>query len=119
MMETLKRLARGRTIDLISPPFAQFSTRLQLSELYTSGATIGTAQATVTGKHIEITQVNFVAGNLPTIACRTQLLDLGPLAAGRYDVTWTTAETWCCPIFEKTRVRTLSFVILPAEAIPA
>jgi hypothetical protein len=109
------------TIQLASPPYAQFSTRIELSEFYGSGATLGPPQATVTGSQIQIAQANNVAWSLPTITCRVHTIDVGTLSPGRYEVTWTTAETLSPPLNPptRTRIRTFAFVILPAEAIPA
>jgi len=106
------------TIELVSPPFAQFSSQIQLSEYYNSAADIGTAQAIITGNHIDITQTTSIAPS-PTLTCRVQVLDLGMLPPGRYDVTWTTTENNIAVSAINIRIRTFSFVILPAEAIPA
>jgi len=106
------------TIQLITPPFAQFSSRIQLSDFYPTIATIGTAQATISGHHIDVKQTTSL-GLSPTITCRVQILDLGLLSPGTYDVTWTTTENLVTIPATQTGIRTLSFVILPAEAIPA
>lgn len=92
---------------------------LRVSEFYPSAATIGTAKATVTGRHIDVTQANNVEYVLPAFACRTQFLNLGLLAAGEYDVTWTTVETTTIPPMTRTRVLTFAFAIGPAVAVPA
>jgi len=106
------------TIEPISPPYAGVPARIQLSEYYNSGASIGTAQAIVTGRHIEITQTTLISLS-PTLACRVQVLDLGMLAPGTYDVAWTTTENFLTVPGTNIRTRILSFVILPPEAIPA
>jgi hypothetical protein len=107
-------------VDLASLAYEGIPVVLRVSDYYPSGATIGAAQATVTGTHIDVTQTNHVAPTLPTITCRVQLLNLGTLPVGNYDVTWTTTENIAIPYpATNTRVRTLAFTILTATAIPA
>lgn len=107
-------------IDLISLPYAGIPTVFRVSDYYASGATMGTAQATITGTHIDVFQTNNLAPTLPTITCRVQFIDIGPLPPGNYDVTWTTTENVTIPFpYTNTRIRTLKFAILPALAIPA
>ena len=107
------------TVGLASLPYANVSAVVRLFERYSSGATIGSAIATVGGTQIAITQTNHVAPTLPTSACREQLVNLGLLPVGNYDVTWTTTENITIPFpTTNTRVRTLTFSILPATAIP-
>ena len=106
-------------IDLVSLPYEGIPTVLRVSDYYPSGAMIGTAHVTVTGTEIRVTQTNDVAPTLPTVACRVQLLNLGILPVGKYDVTWTTTENITIPFpATNTRTRTLVFEILPAAAIP-
>ena len=106
-------------IALASLPYEGFPVVIRVSDYYPSGASIGTAQATVTGTHIDVTQTNTLAPTLPTITCSVQLLNLGTLPAGNYDVTWTTTENITFPFpATNTRVRTLAIAILPATAIP-
>jgi hypothetical protein len=109
------------TIELTSPPFGGFHALIKLSEFYGSGAALGAPQVVVTGNRIEISQSNSVYWPLPTLTCREQTLDVGPLSPGRYDVTWTTIEELSPPLNPptRTRIRTFAFVISPMEAIPA
>jgi len=113
----LRRWGPTATIESISSPYAGVPARIQLSEYYNSAADIGTAQAIITGNHIDITQTTSIAPS-PTLTCRVQVLDLGMLPPGRYDVTWTTTENNIALPATNIRIRTFSFVILPAEAIP-
>lgn len=105
------------TIQLVSPPFTQFAAQLQLVEYYPATASIGTAQATVTGDPIAIAQTNSIAPS-SSLTCRTQTLNLGSLAPGNYDVTWSTTENYIGGS-TNIRTRTLSFSILPAGAVPS
>lgn len=107
-------------IELASLPYAGMPSVLRVSDYYASGAAIGTAQASITGTHIDVIQTNDVAPTLPTVTCRVQFLNVGTLSVGNYDVTWTTTENITIPFpATNTRIRTLTFTILPATAIPA
>ena len=108
-------------LQLVSPPYSGFRGSIKLSELYGSGAALGTPQVLLTGNHIEISQNNSILWPLPTVACREQVLDIGTLVTGQYDVTWHTIETFVPPLVPatRTRTRTLTFEILQAAAIPA
>lgn len=106
------------SIELISPPYEGFATQLQLTEFYATGAGIGDAQPLVNGNSIAITQTNSVSLS-PTLTCRTQILVIGSLPAGNYNVTWTTTENLIIGPPPRTRIRTLAFAILPAAAVPA
>jgi hypothetical protein len=67
--------------------------------------------------HITITQTNLIS-NSPSLTCRTQVLDLGPLPSGPYDVAWTTTENFISLPTPQIRVRTLSFAIQSPTGIP-
>jgi len=108
-------------LQLVSPPYSRFRGSIKVSEFYGSAAALGTPQMVLTGNHIEITQNNSILWPLPTVACREQVLDIGTLSMGQYDVTWRTIETFVPPLVpaSRTRIRTLAFEVVPAAAIPA
>jgi hypothetical protein len=109
------------TIQLVSQPYGGVRALMDLSEFYGSGASLGAPQVMVAGNQIEIIQSNTVAWPLPTTTCRVYTLDVGPLPEGIYDVSWKTTETLSPPLNPPTRlrIRTLTFALLPASAIPA
>lgn len=111
-------------IAVISIPNEREPTMLRISDFYASAATVGTVKVSRTGLNVDIRQTNSVSVNLPTITCRTQVVDLGTLPAGEYSVTLTKTEVTNSfqfpPPFTMTTVRTtsLSFTIGPPKPIP-
>jgi hypothetical protein len=110
----------GAAIRLASPAFESLPVILELAESYGSAANLGTPNVLVDGQQISVQQANVVGWSAPTYTCRIYHLNAGPLAPGNYQVTWTTIEELAPPLAPptRTRVRTFSFEVLSAEAIP-